>query len=165
VKLIRGGWIWRGTATTPAPVPENVLIDGGRIVAVGPDATAEGAEVIEASGMLVLPGLVNAHFHSPVNHMKGRLPSLPLELFMLYESPSLEVLRPTPREAYVRTLLACMEMLRSGVTAVQDDAFFVPHPTPEIVDAVARAYEDCGIRARMALDQSNLPELAKLPYL
>jgi 5-methylthioadenosine/S-adenosylhomocysteine deaminase len=84
---------------------------------------------------------------------------------MLYESPSLDVLRPTPREAYVRTLLACMEMLRSGVTAVQDDAFFVPHPTPDIIDAVARAYEDCGIRARLALDQSNLPELAKLPYL
>lgn len=165
MKLIRDGWIWRGADTTPAPVPENVLIDGGRIVAVGADVAAEGAEVIEAAGMLVLPGLVNAHFHSPVNHMKGRLPSLPLEIFMLYESPSLESLRPTPREAYVRTLLACMEMLRSGVTAVQDDAFFTPHPTPEIVDAVARAYEDCGIRARLALDQSNLPELAKLPYL
>lgn len=165
MKLIRGGWIWRGADTTPAPVPENVLIDGGRIVAVGRDVAAEGAEIIEAAGMLVLPGLVNAHFHSPVNHMKGRLPSLPLEIFMLYESPSLEALRPTPREAYVRTLLACMEMLRSGVTAVQDDAFFTPHPTPEIVDAVAQAYEDCGIRARLALDQSNLPELAKLPYL
>lgn len=165
MKLIRGGWIWRGADTTPAPVPENVLIDGGRIVAVGRDVAAAGAETIEAAGMLVLPGLVNAHFHSPVNHMKGRLPSLPLEIFMLYESPSLEALRPTPREAYVRTLLACMEMLRSGVTAVQDDAFFTPHPTPEIVDAVAQAYEDCGIRARLALDQSNLPELAKLPYL
>lgn len=165
MKLIRGGWIWRGADTTAAPVPENVLIDGGRIVAVGPEAAAEGAEVIEAGGALVLPGLVNAHFHSPVNHMKGRLPGLPLELFMLYESPALDLLRPTPREAYVRTLLACIEMLRSGVTAVQDDAFFVPHPTPEIIDAVAQAYADCGIRARIALDQSNLPELAKLPYL
>ena len=165
MKLIRGGWIWRGAATTPDPRPENVLIDGGRITAVGPDVAADGAEVIEAAGLLVLPGLVNAHFHSPVNHMKGRLPSLPLELFMLYESPALEVLRPTPREAYVRTLLACIEMLRGGVTAVQDDAFFVPHPTPDIIDAVAQAYQDCGIRARLALDQSNLPELTKLPYL
>jgi cytosine/adenosine deaminase-related metal-dependent hydrolase len=164
MKLVRGGWIWRGGQTHPEPTPENVLIDGGRIVAVGRDVTSEGAEVIAAEGMLVMPGLVNAHFHSPVNHMKGRLPSLPLELFMLYESPSLEVLRPTPREAYVRTLLACMEMLRSGVAAVQDDAFFVPHPTPDIVDAVAQAYVDCGIRARLALDQSNLPETAKLPY-
>ena len=165
MKLITGGWIWRGADTTPEPRPENLLIDGNRIVAVGPDVAHAGAEVIDATGMLVLPGLVNAHFHSPVNHMKGRLPSLPLEIFMLYESPSLDVLRPTPREAYVRTLLACMEMLRTGVTAVQDDAFFVPHPSPEIIDAVAQAYADCGIRARLALDQSNLPELAKLPYL
>lgn len=165
MRLIRGGWIWRGAETTRQPAPENLLIDGARIVAVGRDIAPEGAEVIDATGMLVLPGLVNAHFHSPVNHMKGRLPSLPLELFMLHESPSLEVLRPTPREAYVRTTLACMEMLRSGVTAVQDDAFFVPHPAPEIIDAVAQAYLDSGIRARLALDQSNLPELAKLPFL
>jgi len=165
MKLIANGWIWRGDRTSRSPMPENILIDGDRIVAVGPGIEPEGAEVIDASGMLVMPGLVNAHFHSPVNHMKGRLPSLPLELFMLYESPSLEVLRPTPREAYVRTLLACMEMLRTGVTAVQDDAFFVPHPSPEIIDAVAQAYEDCGIRARLALDQSNLPEAAKLPWL
>jgi cytosine/adenosine deaminase-related metal-dependent hydrolase len=165
VKLIANGWIWRGAATGRIPVPENILIEGGRIVAVGLAPAPEGVEVIDAAGMLVMPGLVNAHFHSPVNHMKGRLPSLPLELFMLYESPSLEILRPSPREAYVRTLLACMEMLRSGVTAVQDDAFFVPHPEPAIIDAVAQAYEDSGIRARLALDQSNLPELAKLPYI
>ncbi len=165
MKLITNGLIWRGPGTDPRHRLENILIEGGRITAVGPEVAREGAEVIDAAGMLVLPGLVNAHFHSPVNHMKGQLPSLPLELFMLYESPALEVLRPTPREAYVRTLLACMEMLRSGVTAVQDDAFFVPHPTPEIIDAVAQAYEDCGIRARLALDQSDLPEAAKLPYL
>ena len=165
MKLIANGWVWRGDRTGRERRPENILIDGDRIVAIGPGLAPEGAEVIDASGMLVMPGLVNAHFHSPVNHMKGRLPSLPLELFMLYESPSLEVLRPTPREAYVRTLLACMEMLRTGVTAVQDDAFFVPYPTPGIIDAVAQAYEDCGIRARLALDQSDRAETDKLPYL
>ena len=78
-----------------------------------------------------MPGLVNGHFHSPVNHMKGALDSLPLEIFMLYESPASEALRPSPREAYLRTMLAALEMLRGGTTAVQDDAFFVPHPTPD----------------------------------
>ena len=166
--LIRNAWIWRGEATSPEPRPESILVEGNRIVAVGPDL-ADGAAiaetVIDAAGMLAMPGLINAHFHSPVNHMKGRLPSLPLEIFMLYESPSLEVLKPSPREAYVRTMLACLEMLRGGVTAVQDDAFFVPHPEPEIIDAVMQAYADCGIRARVALDQSDLPEIVKLPYL
>ena len=36
---------------------------------------------------LLVPGLINAHFHSPANHLKGAVRSLPLELFMLFESP------------------------------------------------------------------------------
>ena len=35
----------------------------------------------------------------------------------------------------------------------------------EVIDAVMQAYEDCGIRATVALDQPNVPELDKLPYL
>jgi 5-methylthioadenosine/S-adenosylhomocysteine deaminase len=147
--------------------PTDVLVANDRIVATGPRAAAAAGphRVIEGRGNLLMPGLVNGHFHSPVNHMKGALDSLPLEIFMLYESPALEALRPTPREAYVRTLLAAVEMLRGGVTAVQDDAFFVPEPTPDIIDAVMQAYADSGIRATVALDQPELAELEKLPFL
>lgn len=74
-------------------------------------------------------------------------------------------LKPSPREAYLRTMLAAIDMLRAGITAVQDDAFFVPHPTPEIVDAVMAVYRDVGMRATVALDQPELPELDKLPFL
>lgn len=146
----------------------DVLVEGERIKAVGAAAAAHApaaTRVIDGRGKLLMPGLVNAHFHSPVNHMKGRLDSLPLEIFMLYESPALEALRPSPREAYVRTLLACAEMLKTGVTAVQDDAFFVPEPTADIIDAVMQAYADSGIRVTLALDEPNLPELDKLPFL
>ena len=148
--------------------PTDVLVRGDRIAAVGPELTPARdvpLRIIDGRGKLLMPGLINAHFHSPVNHMKGRLDSLPLEIFMLYESPALEGLMPTPREAYVRTQLACAEMLRTGVTAVQDDAFFVPRPTPEIIDAVMQAYADSGIRATVALDEPNVPELDKLPFL
>ncbi len=146
----------------------DILIVGDKIETIAPaNALPRDPEtqVIDAAGHLVLPGLINAHFHSPVNHLKGSLPSLPLEIFMLYESPNLPGLKPSPRFAYVRTMLAAAEMLKLGTTSVQDDAFFVPKPTPEIIDAVMQAYADCGIRARVALDQSNLPELGKLPYL
>ena len=148
--------------------PTDLLVEGDRIAAIGPDAARlvpRDARIVDGAGKLLLPGLINAHFHSPVNHMKGQLDSLPLEIFMLYESPALEALRPTPREAYVRTQLACAEMLKAGVTAVQDDAFFVPEPATEIIDAVMQAYADSGIRATVALDEPNLPELDKLPFL
>ncbi|HEY2098007.1 MAG TPA: hypothetical protein VGH72_16180, partial [Pseudonocardia sp.] len=85
--------------------PTDVLVEGDRIAVIGAEARhrAARAEVIAGHGHhLLVPGLVNAHFHSPANHLKGALPSLPLELFMLYESPAAEALRPTPREAYLR---------------------------------------------------------------
>jgi len=146
----------------------NVLIDGDAIVGVGPGADfadPSGVQEIDGTGKLVMPGLVNAHFHSPVNHLKGSLDSLPLEVFMLYESPALDAAAMSPRGAYVRTMLGALEMLKNGVTAVQDDAFFVPAPSPEIIDAVMQAYADSGIRATVALDQPDVPELEKLPFL
>ncbi|WP_120339029.1 amidohydrolase family protein [Cryobacterium soli] len=149
--------------------PTDVLIEGNTITGIGTDvAPVAGADVRVIDGknhQILLPGLINAHFHSPANHLKGSLPSLPLELFMLYESPVDAELAPTPREAYLRTMLAALEMLRTGTTTVQDDAFLMPYPTPEIIDAVMQAYADCGIRASVALDQPELAEDQKLPYL
>lgn len=144
----------------------DLRVSNGRIAEVAKGLFAQpGETVIEGAGNLLMPGLINGHFHSSVNHMKGRLPSLPLEIFMLYECPELEVLRPTPREAYLRTMLGCIEMLRGGTTSVQDDCFFVPSPDPDVIDAVAQAYVDSGMRARLALDQPELSELEKLPFL
>lgn len=144
----------------------DLLTRGGHIAEIGDGLAApEGARIVDGGGNLLMPGLTNAHFHSPVNHMKGRLPCLPLEIFMLYESPALDVLTPSPREAYLRTMLGCIEMLRTGTTCVGDDCFFVPSPSPEIIDAVCQAYADSGIRATIALDEPELSEVEKLPFL
>src|SRR3977135_3858898 len=142
-----------------------VHVENGMISVVDPnggagnEAAGDGGAV-DAAGHLLMPGLVNAHFHSSANHLKGSFDSLPLEIFMLYESPP-QASAVEPRAAYLRPMLGALEMLKSGVTAVLDDAFFVPAPSPELIDAVMQAYEDCGIRAVLALDQPNVPELAK----
>ena len=145
-----------------------VHVEDGLISAVDPfnAQTPPGPNTreIDGAGLLLMPGLVNAHFHSSVNHLKGSLDSLPLEIFMLYESPA-EGVAADPRAAYVRTMLGALEMLKCGVTTVLDDAFFVPSPSPELIDAVMQAYADCGIRAVLALDQPNVPEIDKLPFL
>ncbi|GAB7069459.1 amidohydrolase family protein [Mycobacterium hodleri] len=147
--------------------PVDVLVDGDRIGAIGEELSApHGARIVEGGGRhLLLPGLINAHFHSPANHLKGSVRSLPLELFMLFESPSDPALAPTPREAYLRTMLGAVEMLQRGITCVQDDAFLMPFPDPDVVDAVASAYRDSGIRAFLALDQPELTEAEKLPFV
>lgn len=166
--LIRGATLRSFAAGRPHTEAADILIDGAVIdvvAAAGSIADADDIRVIDGRDRLVMPGLINGHFHSSVNHLKGSLDSLPLEIFMLYESPSLPGLMPSPRWAYVRTMLAAVEMLKGGVTSVQDDAFFVPFPTAPVIDAVMQAYADSGMRARVALDQSDLPEIGKLPFL
>ncbi|WP_099022436.1 amidohydrolase family protein [Mycolicibacterium palauense] len=165
--LLRRVHVFDAAAPEAMTGPTDVLVAGDRIAAVGDDVAAPPeARVIDGAGRyLVLPGLINAHFHSPANHLKGSVPSMPLELFMLYESPVDPALEPTPREAYLRTMLGAIEMLHNGITCVQDDAFFMPHPRPEIIDAVVSAYRDSGIRAFVALDQPELTEAEKLPFV
>lgn len=166
--LFRGVLVYDADAEGGFRGPTDVLVRGNVIHAVGaaPPVLVEQAEIVEGGGHhLLLPGLINAHFHSPANHLKGSFPGLPLELFMLYESPGDPGLRPSAREAYVRTMLGALEMLRTGTTSVQDDAFLMPYPEPDIIDAVMSAYADSGIRATVALDQPDLPESDKLPFI
>ena len=147
----------------------DIVVEGGEIKAIGPDAGGGSPrrfdQVIEADGLLAMPGLINAHFHSPGNLMKGMLPGLPLELFMLYEVPPLAPSGEPSRLAYVRTMLGALEMLRRGITAVHDDAYHVPVATRESIDAIMQAYEDVGIRATVAIDQPNVVEYEKYPFL
>jgi cytosine/adenosine deaminase-related metal-dependent hydrolase len=147
----------------------DIVIEGGDIALIGRDAgngwPRPFDRVIEADGLLAIPGLINAHFHSPGNLMKGALPGLPLELFMLHEVPPLAPAGDPERLVYVRTMLGALEMLRRGITAVHDDAYHVPIATRASIDAIMRAYEDAGIRATVAIDQPNVVEYEKYPFL
>lgn len=145
----------------------DIAIDAGVIRAIGHEAAASRRfdRVIEAEGLLAMPGLINGHFHSSGNLMKGCLPGLPLEIFMLYEVPPLAASGDEARLAYVRTLLGAMEMLARGITAVHDDAYHVPIARREVIDAIMEAYRDAGIRATLAIDQPNVVEYEKFPFL
>lgn len=147
----------------------DIVVQGTRVVAIGPQvADAWQGPVdrtMDASGLLAMPGLINAHFHSPGNLMKGCLDGMPLELFMLHEVPPLSDAGDTERLIYVRTQLGAVEMLRRGITCVHDDAYHVPVASQQGVDAIMRAYEDVGIRATVAIDQPNVVEYDKYPFM
>jgi cytosine/adenosine deaminase-related metal-dependent hydrolase len=143
----------------------DIAIRDGRIAAIGEVGEVLDTPVLEGRGRLALPGLVNAHVHSPGNLMRGCLDNLPLEIFMLYEVPPLAEKAEAGRLAYLRTALGAIEMLKLGITTVLDDAFFVPTVEPAAIDAVMRAYADSGMRATLALDQPNVVEYEKQPFL
>jgi cytosine/adenosine deaminase-related metal-dependent hydrolase len=73
------------------PRPGGVLVEGGAIAAValdGPEPRvrrgARAGEVFDAAGMILMPGLVNAHYHSYRHRLKGTQNRLPLEPWALY---------------------------------------------------------------------------------
>jgi cytosine/adenosine deaminase-related metal-dependent hydrolase len=145
----------------------DILIEGGAILAIGPSLCPERPpeRVIEARGLLAMPGLINAHFHSPGNFLRGMVDGLPLEVFMLYEVPPLAAGAPLKRLNQVRTMIGAVEMLRHGVTSVMDDAFHVPVASVDGIDGIAEAYAESGLRARLAIDQPNVVEYEKFPFL
>ena len=147
----------------------DILIEGSKIAAIGPDLDVSSAppdlRSIEASGLLAMPGLINGHLHSPGNFLKGAVDDLPLEIFMLYEVPPFADRVPPTRLTYVRTMLGAIEMLKLGVTSVLDDAFYLPAPSAESIDALMQAYADSGMRATTALDQMNVVEYERQPFL
>ena len=163
--LIRGARVLTLDTADTEYARADILIDGTRIESVGPNLMPPDANIIDAAGLIAMPGLINGHFHSQANLMAGSVASRPLELFMLYEVPPLGDRPADPRLIYLQTMLGAVEMLRNGTTAVHDDAFHNPWPTRSAIDAVMAAYRDSGLRATVSINRQNRPELEKLPFL
>ncbi len=149
--LIRGAMIVTLDADDRILSAGDILIDNGRIAAVGdlaPETIAECDRVIDGSDRLVMPGLVNAHTHSPLSVVHGAYDLLNhracMWLFQAYTA------NRTPREVYVSTMLNCIEMLLTGTTATLDH-FPEQSFGPDDVEAVVSAYRDSGMRAQVSL--------------
>lgn len=59
--LIKGGLVH--DAVRPEAYVSDILVEDGKIKAMGKDLSAPGAEVVDASGLLVFPGFIDAHSH------------------------------------------------------------------------------------------------------
>ena len=125
----------------------DVAITGGRIAG----EPAAGAERVDCSRFLVVPGMVNAHNHSNENWFRGMWDNLPLEPWMLFSYPALAAPAQSADEIYLRTLLGSIEQLESGATCVVDFLYELDGFTTESLEAVVRAYRDAGQRAVIAL--------------
>ncbi|MBI3968769.1 MAG: amidohydrolase [Chloroflexi bacterium] len=159
--LIKGGRVLRVAERRIEPA--DVLVRDDTIVAVGRLDAVENAETIDATGTIVMPGLVNAHTHSHGALARGTGDAWTLELLLNYQAP-LNANR-TPHDHYVAALLNGIEMLESGCTACYDLFVNFPAPTLESIDAVLRAYAELGIRAVVAPAVADLPFYSIVPGL
>ena len=118
-----------------------VLVEGDRIAAlIGAGIPRpDGARVIDATGHVVIPGLVNAHGHAAMSLLRGLADDLPLQTWLNdYIFPA-EAALVAPDFVYWGTLLSSVEMLKGGTTTFADMYYFRDH--------MARATIDAGIRA------------------
>jgi 5-methylthioadenosine/S-adenosylhomocysteine deaminase len=134
--------------------PGYVLVEDDRIVAVGagqppPEAVSRFRpdEVIDASLMAVLPGLVNAHTHLFQTFVRGLADDKPLLQWL--ETAIWPVMHAvTAEEIYLAALLGLVENIRCGATSVIDNHYI--HTDPGNDDAVFRAARKSGVRLTMA---------------
>lgn len=139
----------------------NILIENSKIVGLnsGIDSTDE---LIDARGQIIIPGLINAHSHSYTSYLKGTIDNVPLDIYMLHAFAGNTV--RNPREIYVSTQLEGLQLLKFGVTSTFDHFMMRPKATLEGMDSAASAYTDCGIKANIAPQYSDLPFTDTVPF-
>lgn len=126
--------------------PVDIHVRHGVIEEIRP--TRGGSGTIDASGLVLLPGMVNGHTHSHETFHKGRYEKDRLENWMLHVRPPLP-LDLSPEDIYLRTALTAIEAVRGGSTLLVDDVGLPGLPAAHL-EAVQRAYTDVGIRAVVA---------------
>jgi cytosine/adenosine deaminase-related metal-dependent hydrolase len=145
--LIKGGCVLTLDRSIGDFEAADVLIDGRTIAAVRPDIAAPDAEIIDASRMIVMPGLVDTHRHMWEGVLRNVLPDGSLDDYR-------EVVQRTfgakysPGDVYAGNLLSALGAIESGVTCILDWSHI--HNSPAHTDAAVKALFDSGVRAVFA---------------
>ena len=155
LSLIRGGQVLEIRSEKLEPM--DILIKDQRIVdLIRPGtSTNDNTRLIDATGKMLIPGLVNAHTHGHGSLGKGMGDKWSLEL-LLNAAPWLNG-GYTLQDKSLAARLNAAEMVLKGTTAAYDLFVEFPQPTIEGLQAVASGYQAVGMRsvvAAMMSDQS-----------
>lgn len=123
----------------------DILVADGAIAAIGPDLQADGAEVIDAAGMIAIPGMVDTHRHAWEGQLRRINPNAAtLEDYCNATHFSFAKYY-RPRDIYVGNLLTALGCIDAGITTVIDNSH--NSRTAAHSDAAVEALLDTGIRA------------------
>src|SRR5438094_2102015 len=160
--VIRGGSVMSMDSKVGDFAQADVLIEGKKIVAVGPNLQTGGATPIDARGRIVMPGFIDTHHHQFETVLRSFLADGILikdnsgtaagtttyyEYILLTFAP---VFRP--QDVYINELFAGLSQLDDGVTTVHDVSQI--HHSPQHSDAAIQALFDTGRRAAFGFFES-----------
>ncbi len=122
----------------------DVLIEDGRIVAVAPDIAADGAETIDATDRIVMPGFVNAHIHTWQTGLRGIAADWTISEYLHAMHASIAP-NLTAADIFIANLVGALGQLNAGVTTMVD--WCHNNPSPAHTDAAIDGLFESGIRA------------------
>ena len=142
----------------------SVLVQGKRILAIGPTDTldpqllAQADEVIDARGHVVIPGLINTHHHMFQSLTRAIPAAQNAELFSWLRALYPIWSRITPDMIHVSTQIAMAELLRSGCTTSSDHLYLYPNGVK--LDDSIHAAQDIGMRFHASRGSMSVGESA-----
>jgi 5-methylthioadenosine/S-adenosylhomocysteine deaminase len=158
--IVTGGTVMTVDGSGRVLTPGAVAIDGRDIAAVDTvDAIAQrftAPETIDATGQVVMPGLINTHTHAPMVLYRGLADDLALmDWLQKYIFPA-EAKTVSPEFVRAGTRLAALEMIQSGTTMYADMYYYE--------EEIAKATKEAGIRGALGqtIIQFPVPD-AKTP--
>jgi 5-methylthioadenosine/S-adenosylhomocysteine deaminase len=141
--LINARWVVPVEPAGVALERHAVAVRGGLIEAVLPTAEAaqlyQGYARVDLPGHALIPGLVNAHTHAAMTLLRGIADDLPLMRWLMEHVWPAEAKHVSPQFVKDGTLLACAEMLRGGVTCMNDMYFFPESAIESVLEVGMRA--------------------------
>src|SRR5215210_4353069 len=151
--LVRGGTVVTMDGAHRVIEDGAIAVRGGRIVAVGPRAEVQAKynarETIDATGKVVIPGLINGHTHVPMTLFRGLADDLDLnEWLTKYIFPA-EAKNVTEDFVRAGTQLGLAEMIRGGTTTYCDMYYFE--------DAIAEETKRAGVRGLLGETVIDFP--------
>jgi cytosine/adenosine deaminase-related metal-dependent hydrolase len=160
--VIRGGAVMSMDPAVGDFPQGDVLVEGKKILAVGPNLHADGADVIDARGRIVMPGFIDTHHHQFETALRSFLadgvlindgsgsPSGSTTYFEFILLSFAPVYRP--QDVYINELFGGLSQLDDGVTTVHDVSQI--HHSPQHSDAAIQALFDTGRRAAFGYFES-----------
>jgi 5-methylthioadenosine/S-adenosylhomocysteine deaminase len=151
--VIHAQWILPVDAADSILEGHALALAAGKILALLPSADARGrfatAQEIDLPGHALIPGLINAHTHSPMVLLRGLADDLPLMVWLTQHIWPAEQRWVNPEMVLAGTRLAALEMLKSG-TVCFNDMYFHPEVT-------ARVAAEAGMRAVVGMILVDFP--------